>query len=40
LEARPFSKSRKEGETFGGKGEEDAKEIVKVSEPVQQPGTL
>lgn len=40
LEARPFSESRKEGETPGGKSEEDAKETVEVSKPVQQPVTL
>eukprot|EP00253_Pinus_taeda_P021916 PITA_21916 len=40
LEARPFFESRKEGETFGGKGDEDTKEAVEVSELVQQPVTL
>jgi len=40
LEVRDFSKSWKEGETSGGKGEEDEKEIVKFSELVQQRVTL
>lgn len=40
LEARPFFESRKEGETSGGKGDEDTKEAVEVSEPVQQSVTL
>eukprot|EP00253_Pinus_taeda_P029664 PITA_29664 len=39
LEARPFLESQKEGETFGGKCDEDTKEVVEVSEPFQQPIT-
>jgi len=40
LESRPFYESRREGETSGGKGDEDTKEAVEGSEPVQQPVTL
>jgi len=36
LEARLFFESRKEGETSRGKGVEDTKYAVEVSEPVQQ----
>eukprot|EP00253_Pinus_taeda_P035047 PITA_35047 len=40
LEAKHFSESRKEGETSRGKGDEDTKEVVEVSKPVQQLVTL
>eukprot|EP00253_Pinus_taeda_P026475 PITA_26475 len=40
LEARPFFESRKEGETYGGKGDEDTKEAIEFSEPVQRRVTL
>ena len=40
MKARPFCESQKEEETSRGKGVEDAKEAVEVSEPIQQPVTL
>ena len=40
MEARAFFESKREEETPVGKGVEDTKETIEVSEPIQQPVTL